>query len=184
MDMVNAMGKRFNLVREMLGMSREDMAEALRCTDGDVILLEAGRYPLDSEQMETIRERFGVNEAYLMNGDMPMFRKAPTSKVEAGGCCDLVLTLAHLALEHGRDMTEGEAYVPHDPKCERIERDIEFEKCVEEYAEGNREAYSEIVDKANLLQGAVEVARFVAGMRYGARLMLSLLSGTRGLYAS
>jgi DNA-binding XRE family transcriptional regulator len=42
MDMVNAMGKRFNLVREMLGMSREDMAEALRCTDGDVILLEGG----------------------------------------------------------------------------------------------------------------------------------------------
>ncbi len=179
------MGARCKAVRETLGMTREAMANVLRCELKYIGALEIGYMELDNLMISILRKQFNIDPGFLRGEDVPMFVKNDEEDdEEERGNCDIVQTLAHYALENGSDLTEGEAYFPSNPKRERVECEEAIKRCVAEYAGDDRDMSNEILDKVWTLQGATELERFEEGMRYGARLVFNLLAGKRGLRAS
>ena len=65
---LNRIGERLERFREIRGLSRTVVAQRLGIASEELADLEAGRKPLRKEWIETLREAFALDPAWLLGG--------------------------------------------------------------------------------------------------------------------
>lgn len=67
--MINILlGRRLRKIRKILGVSSEDMAEALEVSVGHFQKLERGDHAFSLERLKVLREHYGIDLNYLVTG--------------------------------------------------------------------------------------------------------------------
>lgn len=61
-------GRRLRKIRKMLGISSEEMAEALELSTGHFQKLERGEHAFGLMRMNTLHEKYGIDLNYLITG--------------------------------------------------------------------------------------------------------------------
>ena len=64
-------GERLERFREIRGLSRTAVAQRLGIASEDLADVEAGKKPLRKEWIETLREAFALDPAWLLGGRTP-----------------------------------------------------------------------------------------------------------------
>lgn len=177
-------GARFKTVREAMGVSYEEMAKVLRCERLYIRALEGGNALFSDELAEDLRDRFGINEAWLRGEDAPMFVEKDVKPQEPTGSNNIVQLMLYGALQDYQSLLENGDLQEGEATQSRRSYERAFDDCVMDHIDDVSDAAVDITLAAANLQGAAELEFFEHGMRYGARLVFNLLSGGRGLRCS